>query len=81
MLLEPEDRRDVGMVEGGEQPRLPFESEQAIPVLGKGIRKDLDRHLAMELRVARPIDLTHPTPSDRGDDLVDADARAGREGH
>ena len=81
MFLEPEDRRDVGMVEGGEQPRLPFESEQAIPVLGEGVRKDLDRHLAMKRRVARTVDLTHPTPSDRGDDLVHADARAGREGH
>ena len=44
-------------------------------------RQDLDRHRAVEPRVARPVDLAHPARAERRDDLVGAQAFPGREGH
>ena len=43
-------------------------------------RQDLDRDVAIEPRVARPIDLTHAAVADLGGDFVGAEARAGGEG-
>src|SRR5262249_2467739 len=44
-------------------------------------RKDLDRHAAIEPRVARAVDLTHAACTDGGNDLVWAEPRSGRERH
>ena len=51
----------------------------AAPIAGEG-RKHLDRDLALQLRVARAIDLAHATGAEWGQDFVRAEARAGCEG-
>ena len=42
--------------------------------------QDLDRDVAIQLRVARAKDLAHAAFADRRSDLVDAEAGAGSEG-
>jgi hypothetical protein len=59
-VLEAVDRRDVGMVEGGEHLRFSAEPCDAITIKREGLRQDLQREIAIELGVARAIDLAHP---------------------
>ena len=56
-VLEAVDRRDVGMVEGGEHLRFSAEPCDAITIKREGLRQDLQRDIAIELGVARAIDL------------------------
>ena len=49
-------------------------------ISGQRWRQDLDRDLAFEPGVGRPIDLAHAAFADLGGDLVDAEAGAGSEG-
>src|SRR5437773_9799113 len=42
------------------------------------IRQDFDRDVAIELRVARPIDLAHPAGAERRENLVLPEAGSGR---
>ena len=44
-------------------------------------REDLDRDIAVQLRVARPIHLAHAASADHREDFVGADAIAGLEAH
>ena len=46
-----------------------------------GVRQDLERDLAAELRVAGPVDDAHAAGAELADDLVRADSGAGRESH
>ena len=75
-FLEPEDRRDVRMVELGEQLRLALEPRQPLRVLCERRRQHLDRHLALEPGVGRPVDLPHSAFANFGGDLVAADLRS-----
>ena len=63
-FLEPIDRRDVRMIEGGERLCLALEPGQPFGVRGERVRQDLDRDLATERRVCRPVDLSHPPIAD-----------------
>jgi hypothetical protein len=45
------------------------------------VRKELERDITAERRVARFPDLSHPAGSDGRVDLVRAEANTGREGH
>ena len=63
-FLEPIDRRDVRMIERGERLRLALEPDQPFGVRGERVRQDLDRDLATERRVCRPVDLSHPAIAD-----------------
>jgi len=65
----------------GQDLRFPLESSKPLGVLGKRCRKDLDRNLSIELGVGGAIDLAHATGAQGGDDLVGAEAGAGRERH
>ena len=47
----------------------------------KGLGEELHRHVATELGVARPVDLTHPSSTDGRDNLVGTKSRASREPH
>ena len=69
-FLEPVDGRDVGVVEGREHLRFACEACHAIGILGHGRRQDLEGDLASQPRVARPVDLAHPTGAERRQDLV-----------
>ena len=59
---------------------LALDQRQAIRVAGYRGRQHLDRHLASQIRVGRPIHLAHAAGADGGDDLVRAEASAGYEG-
>ncbi len=72
--------RDVRMVEGGERLRFARKPRKAIGITSEGVRKDLQRDIAIELGIARPIRLAMPTLADRRGDFVNAEARAGGEG-
>ena len=51
------DRGDVRMIQRRERLRLALEPRQAVGVRGERVRQDLDRDLATERRVRRPIHL------------------------
>ena len=65
------------MIERGEQSRFALESRHAIGVGRERRRQDLHRDVAIELRVARAIDLSHPAGAERGENFVGAEACAG----
>ena len=79
-FLEPVDRGDVRMIQRRERLRLAFEARQAFGVCGERVGQDLDRDLAAQRRVRRPVDLPHAAFADLGGDFVDAEARAGGQG-
>ena len=76
-LLEPVNRGDVRMIQRRERLRLALEPRQAFGVGGERVRQDLDRDLAAERRVRRPIHLAHPAFADRRGDFVGAEPGAG----
>ncbi len=80
-LLDREDRDDARMVQGRERARLALETGQTIRVAGHVFGKDLDRDVAAQPRVPRPIDLSHSPRPDRAEDLVGAEAGTGGERH
>ena len=48
------------MVQRRQRLRFARESRQAIRIAREEIRQDLDRDVAIELRIARAVDLAHP---------------------
>ena len=79
-LFEAVDAGDVGMVQRREHFRFALETREPIVVSGERWRQDLDRDLAFQPGVGRPIDLAHAPFADLGGDFVDAEAGAGSEG-
>ena len=69
-LLDTVDGGDVGMVEAGEDPRLPLEPGEAIRVRREGVGQDLQRDLAVELGVGGLPDLAHAALTEEGRDVV-----------
>ena len=68
LLVDSIDRRDVRVIDSRQRASFPREPREAIGIRSKRRRKDLDRHFAPELQVARSIDLAHPTgPKETGD--------------
>jgi hypothetical protein len=80
-LVHLVDLRDVGMVQGREDPRLALEAPQAILVGRQRVREHLDRDLALQPRVLRAVDLAHASGTERAEDLVLGEPVAGGEGH
>jgi hypothetical protein len=74
------DVRDVRMIEGRENFSFSLEARQSVGARCQRHRENLDRDLALQLRVSGSIHLAHPTGSHGGDDLKRAEAGAGREG-
>src|SRR5262245_41774380 len=72
---------DVRVIEGGENPGFALEPRDAIPIVGGCVGQDLHRNAATELRIARAIDLTHSAGSERRDDFVEPESRAGGHRH
>ena len=79
-FFEAVDRGDVRMIEGSEHFRLALKTREPIGIDRERRRQDLDRDLALEFRVGRPIHLPHPAFPYRRGDVVDAEARAGSQG-
>ena len=58
-VLDAVDGADVRMIQRGQQPRFALEAGEPLGIDREQARKDLDRDVAPELRVARAIDLAH----------------------
>ena len=80
-VLEPVDRPDVRMIQRREHLRFALEAGEAIGIARERVRQDLQRDLAIQLRVARAIDLAHAAGAKRGQDLIRAEARSGGQRH
>ena len=63
-LLDAVDGGDVGMIQRGEDLGFALEARQPIGVVRERFGQDLDRDVAIQLRVARAIDLAHPACAD-----------------
>ncbi len=72
--LETVHMRDVGVIEGSEELRLTSEASESLCILRQFRGQDLDRHLAIELRVPGPVHLAHSARAERGDDFVRSEA-------
>ena len=53
-----------GMIERGEHLRFACEPREPVGVAGERVGQDLERDIAIELRVARAIHLAHPARAD-----------------
>ena len=69
------------MIERREQLRLALESRDAIRIAGEEGGEDLDRDVAAQARVARPIHFAHAARADGGNNLGRAESGAWCEGH
>ena len=65
------------MVERCERFRFALETSQPLRVAGERVGQDLDRHLALQIRVGGLIDLAHAAGADRGGDLIRSKTRSG----
>ncbi len=65
LTLEAMERRDVGVVEGGEDSSFALEPRQPLGIVRQLRGQDLDRDLAPEPRVAGAVHLAHPAPAER----------------
>ena len=62
-------------------PALALESLKPLRIRGKHVGQELQRDIAPELGVPRPVHLAHAAGADGGEDLVRAEVSAGGEGH
>ena len=61
------------MVELSEELRLALETGEALGILGEGGGQNLERHLAVELRVVGAVDLAHAAFTELGGDAATGD--------
>jgi hypothetical protein len=71
-LADIVDDDDVRMVQRRGGSRLLLEAAQALYVAGKLRGQDLQRHLAAQPRVPRPVNLSHATRAERRENFVRA---------
>ena len=70
------DTRDVWMIQRRENFRFSLEPSQALFVPRELFRKNFDRHVSSQLRIACTVDFSHSAPADRLEDLVVLDVTA-----
>ena len=75
-LFEAVDRADVGMIQRGEHPRLALEAREPIGMARERARQDLDRDVAPELGVARPVHLAHAARAEQRVQVIPARSSA-----
>ncbi len=69
-LLQPIDRGDVRVVQRGKQVGLTPEAREPLGIACHFGRQHLDRRLAIEVGVGRPVHLAHAAGADRRGDAV-----------
>jgi hypothetical protein len=80
-IHEPVNMRDVRMIQRGKNVRFAAEARQVIGIAGDGREQDLDRHVAAQRPIARPIDFAHaPRPEGR-DDFIGPEAGSSGQRH
>src|SRR5262249_40942667 len=75
------EREDVRVRERGNRLRLALETRERLRILGHPLRQTLDGDVAAEPRVARAVDLAHPSRSQRREDLVGAESSSYPQSH
>ena len=78
-LFEPVERGDARMIERAEELRFAREPRQAVRIASEARRQHLQGDVALQFRVAGPVDLAHGAGAEHGDNLVGADAITGTE--
>ena len=73
MFLDGVDGDDVRVVERGDAPGFPSEALQTVSVQRERIGKNLQRHITIQLRIARPVDLAHAASAEQGQNRVAAE--------
>ena len=81
VVAEVVDREDVRMRKRRDRLRLSLEPGERLRVAGDRGGQNLDRDVAVELRVPSPVDLAHPARAERGQNLVGPESSARGEGH
>ena len=71
-VLEPEECRDVRVLQRGEQLGLALEAREPLGVGGERLRQPLERDVAPEAGVGGAKHLAHPARAERRDDAVGA---------
>ena len=74
--FQSEERRNVRVIQGGQNLRLAFETRHPLGVLGKLFRQHLEGNLAAELFVLGAPHLAHPTLAELVDDPKIREGRA-----
>ena len=69
------------MIERREDLRFALKRASRSGSAGRRLGQNLERDVAIQLRVARAIDLAHPAGAEQRDDLVVAEPGSSREGH
>jgi hypothetical protein len=67
--------------ERGHRLRLPLEPRERVGIGGDAFGEDLDRHLAVQARVARAVDLAHAAGAEGSQNLVRAELRSRDQDH
>ena len=67
------------MIQRGEKLSLALEAFHPLDIFREIPRKHFDRDVALQLAIARAVDLPHAPSANGSDDLVDAELRAFRE--
>ena len=70
--------RYVGVIQGGDGSSFAMESGDPLRVARKLFGQDLDGHVALQLRVAGPVDFAHPAAAEHAGDFVRAKLCADR---
>jgi hypothetical protein len=68
-LFEAVDLRDVRVIQRRQRFRLALEPHQPIGIAGERFRQHLQRDVAIEFAVARPIHLAHSACPERAEDF------------
>ena len=71
-LFQTVNGRNVRVIQGGKNFRFSLESGHSLRIGRKRFGQNLDSDIAIEPRVARAIDLSHPAGAQGGEDLVRA---------
>jgi hypothetical protein len=74
------DSRDVRVIQRREGPGFTLEAREPISVVRERLGQDLDRHVAIQPRVAGPEDLPRGPFADAGDNFVDTETGTGSKG-
>ena len=75
------ERADMRMVESGNALRLTLEAFPKHRIDSQRRRQDFDRDDTLESRVARLVDLAHPTGAERRQDFIRSESGSGGERH
>ena len=69
-LLDSVNRRNMRMIQRGEQARFALETCEAFGIGDEERRKDFARDVALQPQIAGAVNLTHAAGTERPDDLV-----------